>query len=844
MAVPEGPTDKRYTGNGVTKIFTIPFLLLSATDIDVFIDGVEISSGFTVTNVGYPTSTLTFAVAPDDQTDIYLQLDVPFERLNDYQENGDFLSSTVNRDFDRIWQALKQLLRWASRSLRLGYFDVDGRGWYQAKGNGIRDLHDPVNSQDAVTKKYADELTLDTTQYTDTQMLRTVRVSNGEILTQLPLASSRANKVMGFDAAGQPISVLPASGSGTELAIDLANPVDPSKGGGMVGLSYGGTVANALQHVVPLAPTSAAVFAAFEYAGLHGLSVEIPDGVYTGPDIFYSKPVSVVLRKNAFLNFGLELSGRDAMKSASVTLAGDFDAYPAGTTTFNDNFSAYTAGDIVMIELSNGGSQAYNEAGFDFAVVQSASSAQLVLTTGTRLAYRAPTISKLSNAARFTGALAKGSIDIPGDYAAQFSVGEMIRIENIDGVSGVEGSSFYFEFVKVTAVDAFKVALEARTQASYLNPWLIKVDALTDVSISGGRIRRLTAANNLELSLDRVRSDRQIVMKGYGHRIVAQESRGLGDPSTSNLTWVWNADVSTAKGGGSVGVTDNAALKFMSCPGLTLDGARGYNTKATAQGNYSVYIDFFYTPYKIWNSSVIAKNIRGVTPNGGSPRSVWMTGLENSTVDILGGQAFIQSSVDTNVVVQAAGHHLEIADLVGCAVITDCKTVSWQGCIDSTINGKTRDSQGTTTGNRVVWARASAGKHPVTGEVYLTGSNNEFNVSCLSSNPADTALYVQNQDSPLFGVGCRDKFGLLASITFGSGVTSPRMAPNFLRNEIPVSSSWVSARIKGYINFDGNYQDGGFIMDGNYVFVTSGKLRIHTARPTSSGVGVVVGSQS
>lgn len=152
MAVPAGPTDKRYVGNGVTTIFTIPFLLLAASDLDVFIDGVEVVSGFTVTGVGNPTSTITFAVAPASLADVYLQLNVPFERLNDYQENGDFLSSTVNRDFDRIWQALKQLYGWAIRSLRLGTFDIDGSGWYRAKGNGIRDLNDPVQSQDAATK--------------------------------------------------------------------------------------------------------------------------------------------------------------------------------------------------------------------------------------------------------------------------------------------------------------------------------------------------------------------------------------------------------------------------------------------------------------------------------------------------------------------------------------------------------------------------------------------------------------------------------------------------------------------------------------------------------------------
>ncbi|NVZ19512.1 hypothetical protein HX794_07665 [Pseudomonas costantinii] len=152
MAVPAGPTEKRYTGNGVTTIFTIPFLLLAASDLDVFLDGVEIVSGFTITGAGNPTSTITFAVAPADQSSILLNLNVPFERLNDYQENGDFLSGTVNRDFDRIWQALKQLLRFSTRSLTLGFFDVDGSGWYRAKGNGIRDLADPVASQDAATK--------------------------------------------------------------------------------------------------------------------------------------------------------------------------------------------------------------------------------------------------------------------------------------------------------------------------------------------------------------------------------------------------------------------------------------------------------------------------------------------------------------------------------------------------------------------------------------------------------------------------------------------------------------------------------------------------------------------
>ncbi|MNJ23905.1 Pectate lyase superfamily protein [compost metagenome] len=149
MAVPAGPTEVRYVGNGVTTIFTIPFLLILPTDLDVFVNGVEQAPGYVITGAGNPTSTITFTTAPAVGADVYLALNVPFERLNDYQENGDFLASTVNRDFDRIWQALKQLFRGATRALTLGATDVDGSGWYRAKGNGIRDMADPVAEQDA-----------------------------------------------------------------------------------------------------------------------------------------------------------------------------------------------------------------------------------------------------------------------------------------------------------------------------------------------------------------------------------------------------------------------------------------------------------------------------------------------------------------------------------------------------------------------------------------------------------------------------------------------------------------------------------------------------------------------
>lgn len=148
MTVQAGPVDKRYDANGVALAYTIPFLLIAASDLDVYLNGTLITTGFTITGVGNPTSTITFTTAPTG--DLYLVLDVPFERLIDYQENGDFLASTVNRDYDRIWQALKQLLRGSARALTLGPSDVDGAGSYRANNNRIQDLADPIAQQDAV----------------------------------------------------------------------------------------------------------------------------------------------------------------------------------------------------------------------------------------------------------------------------------------------------------------------------------------------------------------------------------------------------------------------------------------------------------------------------------------------------------------------------------------------------------------------------------------------------------------------------------------------------------------------------------------------------------------------
>lgn len=124
MSVQPGPTFKRYAANGIAPTYAIPFLLLDAADLQITLNGVLVTSGFTLAGIGNPTSSCTFSVPPTGDL-LFLQV-LPFQRLTDYQINGDFLAQTVNPDFDRLWLACKQLFRDSGRALTVNELEPEG----------------------------------------------------------------------------------------------------------------------------------------------------------------------------------------------------------------------------------------------------------------------------------------------------------------------------------------------------------------------------------------------------------------------------------------------------------------------------------------------------------------------------------------------------------------------------------------------------------------------------------------------------------------------------------------------------------------------------------------------
>lgn len=193
MSVPNQTPYNIYTANGLTTVFAYEFYIISASDLQVSINGSVVASGYTVAGVGNKDGgDITFLTPPASGTVVMLERVVPTYRLTDYQDNGDLLADTVNKDFDRIWMAIQRAFIDLGFALTRPFFG----GPFNAKSYRIENLADPVNDQDAATKKFVVE-------NGKTNLARTLRVPESSV-SVLPSAEDRAWKGLGFDGAGQP----------------------------------------------------------------------------------------------------------------------------------------------------------------------------------------------------------------------------------------------------------------------------------------------------------------------------------------------------------------------------------------------------------------------------------------------------------------------------------------------------------------------------------------------------------------------------------------------------------------------------------------------------------------
>ncbi|MBE3452135.1 phage tail fiber protein [Enterobacter cloacae complex sp. P22RS] len=214
MSVPNQTPYIIYNANGLTTVFPFEFYIINSGDIQVTINGTVITSGYTVSGVGNTGGgDIIFITPPASGSVVMLERVVPTYRLTDYQDNGDLLADTVNKDFDRLWMAIQRYGIHLGLALRRPLFGDP----FDAEGYRIEKLADPVNAQDAVTKKYLESVSL-------ARVLRVPEASVGLV----PSLDLRRNKLLAFNNSGDPIPVLPESGSASDVMIELAKPTGSS----------------------------------------------------------------------------------------------------------------------------------------------------------------------------------------------------------------------------------------------------------------------------------------------------------------------------------------------------------------------------------------------------------------------------------------------------------------------------------------------------------------------------------------------------------------------------------------------------------------------------------------
>ncbi|MEG8354911.1 phage tail fiber protein, partial [Klebsiella pneumoniae] len=212
MSVPNQTPYNIYTANGLTTVFAYEFYLISASDIQVTINGNEVTSGYTVSGVGNTGGgEVTFLAAPANGATVIFERVTPTYRLTDYQDNGDLLADTVNKDFDRLWMAIQRAFIYLGVALMRPLF---GGGPFNANGYRISNLADPVNEQDAATKKFV-------VDNGNTNLSRTLRVPENYV-NELPSVSERRDSLLGWDSSGRPVPIFAMTDT-ADLALKMAS---------------------------------------------------------------------------------------------------------------------------------------------------------------------------------------------------------------------------------------------------------------------------------------------------------------------------------------------------------------------------------------------------------------------------------------------------------------------------------------------------------------------------------------------------------------------------------------------------------------------------------------------
>jgi len=145
-----------YTGNGATTTYAITFPYITSSHVIVKVDNVLKTAG---TDYTFPTSsTIQFTTAPANGLVISISRSSSRSaRLVDYQDGATITEAILDQDSNQLFYISQEAFDTADNALLL---DTDNK--YNANSKIIKNVLNPVNAQDAVTKNYLENTWLST----------------------------------------------------------------------------------------------------------------------------------------------------------------------------------------------------------------------------------------------------------------------------------------------------------------------------------------------------------------------------------------------------------------------------------------------------------------------------------------------------------------------------------------------------------------------------------------------------------------------------------------------------------------------------------------------------------